>query len=197
MSTASGQRWSSNDTFGGSSPRCRRDNCQLPAVYVLIRRRIKRTRSGSYQVRLTPEERRVLQSLPGQLRALLDDPDRDLSLARLFPPAYADDAIRDAEYQVLMGDELVDRRRAQIDLLEATIDRDELAEEELAAWMRCLNDLRLVLGTQLDVSEDMTSVEDDDPRAPAFALYAYLSWLLEQIVDAMSGALPEVDDDDG
>lgn len=163
---------------------------------MLIRRRIKRTRSGSYQVRLSPEERRILQSLPGQLRALLDDPDRDPSLARLFPPAYVDDAIRDAEYQVLMGDDLEARRRAQIELLEATVDRDELSEEELASWMRCLNDVRLVLGTQLDVSEDMTEVDEGHPRAPAFALYGYLSWLLEQIVDAMSEGLPDVDDDD-
>ena len=163
---------------------------------MLIRRRIKRTRSGFYQVRLTAEERRILQSLPGQLRALLDDPDGDPSVARLFPPAYADDAVRDAEYQVLMGDELLDRRRAQIDLLEATVDREELSEDELATWMRCLNDVRLVLGTQLDVSEDMTSIDSEDPRAPAFALYGYLSWLLEQIVDAMSGGLPDVPDDD-
>lgn len=162
---------------------------------MLIRRRVRRTRSGSYQIRLAPEERRILQSLPGQLRALIDDPDRDPSLARLFPPAYADDVMRDAEYQVLMGDDLVERRRAQIALLEATVDRDELSEEELASWMRCLNDVRLVLGTQLDVGEDMDALDDDDPRAPAFALYGYLSWLLEQIVEAMSGALPDVEDD--
>ncbi|MFP5326296.1 MAG: DUF2017 family protein [Acidimicrobiia bacterium] len=163
---------------------------------MLLRRRIRRTRSGSYQVRLPPEERRILQSLPGQLRELIDDPDRDPSLARLFPPAYAGDVMRDAEYQVMMGDELVERRRAQIALLEETVDRDELSDEELASWMRCLNDIRLVLGTQLDVSEDMVALDDDDPRAPAFALYGYLSWLLEQIVDAMSGALPDVEDDD-
>ena len=137
-----------------------------------------------------------MQSLPGQLRALLEDPDSDPSVTRLFPPAYADDAVRDAEYQVLMGDELLDRRRSQIDLLEATVDREELSEGELASWMRCLNDVRLVLGTQLDVSEDMTSIDAEDPQAPAFALYGYLSWLLEQIVDAMSDALPDVTDDD-
>ena len=146
-------------------------------------------------MRLAPEERRILQSLPGQLRALLDDPDRDPSLARLFPPAYVDDAIRDAEYQVVMGDDLEARRRAQIELLEATVDREELSEDELASWMRCLNDVRLVLGTQLDVSEDMTGFDDEDPRAPALALYGYLSWLLEQIVDAMSDGLPDVEDD--
>lgn len=160
---------------------------------MLIRRRIKRLRSGRYQVRLSPEERMVLKSLPGQLRELLDDPDRDPSLARLFPPAYADDVVRDAEYQVLKGDELVARRQTALEVVERTVDAEELTEEELTAWMGVVNDIRLVLGTQLDVSEEMAAIDEDDPRAPAFALYGYLSWLLEQIVDAMSGALPEPD----
>ena len=36
----------------------------------------------------------------------------------------------------------------------------------------------------------------DDPRAPAFALYGYLSGLLSELVEALSEGLPEVVDDD-
>ncbi len=50
-----------------------------------------------------------------------------------------------------------------------------------------LNDIRLVIGTKLDVSEDPSfEISDDDPDAPAFAIYAYLGWLLEQVVDALN-----------
>jgi hypothetical protein len=54
--------------------------------------------------------------------------------------------------------------------------------------MGAINDLRLVLGTRLDVSEDMDldALADDDPLTPAFALYGYLGWLQEQIVAALA-----------
>ena len=45
-------------------------------------------------------------------------------------------------------------------------------------WMGALNDLRLVLGTRLDVQEDTFATEPDlnDPRGQALAVYGYLSW---------------------
>ena len=59
------------------------------------------------------------------------------------------------------------------------------------AWLTALNDLRLVLGTRLEVSEDslLGDLPEDDPRAPDLALYAYLSWLQEQVIEAMAGEL--------
>jgi hypothetical protein len=48
-----------------------------------------------------------------------------------------------------------------------------------------------VLGTRLEVSEDslLGDLPEDDPRAPDLALYAYLSWLQEQVIEAMAGEL--------
>ena len=68
------------------------------------------------------------------------------------------------------------------------LDRDRLSAEEADTWLRALNDLRLVLGTRLDVQEDTFAAElrSDDPRAPALAVYAYLSWIQEQLVEALS-----------
>jgi hypothetical protein len=72
-----------------------------------------------------------------------------------------------------------------------TIDAEELEEEQLTGWMAALNDLRLVLGTRLDVSEDMWDEELDpnDPRAPALGLYGYLGWLQEQVVEALASGV--------
>ena len=80
-------------------------------------------------------------------------------------------------------------RRAALRTLAGTLDRDRLDEAELAAWLTALNDLRLVLGTRLDVGEELGRVDPGDPRAPALSLYAYLSWLQEQAVEAAAAAL--------
>jgi hypothetical protein len=87
-----------------------------------------------------------------------------------------------------MGGELLEGRRAALELVAETVDRDRLSAEEADAWLRALNDLRLVLGTRLDVQEGTFADElrPDDPRAPALAVYAYLSWMQEQLISALS-----------
>jgi hypothetical protein len=150
-------------------------------------RRVRRTRKGDFEVKLPQEERLVLEALAPQLRELLDGDLADPSMRRLFPTAYADDPDRDREYHALVRDELADRRRAAVDTLLSTLDESRLSEEQLTAWMGAVNDLRLVLGTRLDVSEETELPEDpDDPNAPLLALYGYLGFLLEQIVGALS-----------
>jgi hypothetical protein len=150
-------------------------------------RRVKRTRAGDFEVKLPAEERAVLEALAPQLRELLGGDLADPNLRRLFPTAYAEDADRDREYHALVRDDLADRRRAAIDTLLATLDERRLTEEQLTAWMGAVNDLRLVLGTRLDVSEETELGDDpDDPDTALLALYTYLGFLLEQIVDALA-----------
>ena len=85
-----------------------------------------------------------------------------------------------------MHEELVASRTAAIDTVEASIGAKELDEAQAAAWMTSLNSVRLVLGTMLDVSEetDVAMVGDEDPDVQAYALYAYLSLLLEELLAA-------------
>ncbi len=151
--------------------------------------RIKRTRHGDFRLKLPQPERAVLRSLPGRLRELLAS--GDAALVRLFPPGYADDPKLDAEYRELVHDDLVAHHMASLAVMEETIEADRLSEDQLASWLGALNDLRLVLGTQLDVTEDLDpqALPDDDPRAPAYALYFYLGWLQEQVVEALAQGL--------
>lgn len=142
--------------------------------------RIRRTRGG-YRLRLPASERELLRALPAQLRDLLET--GDPALERLFPPAYPDDPERDREYRDLARADLIDGRRSALDIVEETIDADHLDEEQLEAWMRSLNDLRLVLGTRLGITEETADHAEKEP----FALYLYLGWLLEQIVEALAG----------
>jgi Domain of unknown function (DUF2017) len=150
---------------------------------------VKRTRRGDFELRLTTDERTILRGLPDQLRNLIEneDPTSDPAMARLYPPAYEDDPIRNLEFERMAGDDLTSQRLSSISAMEASIDADRLTEDQLLSWLGVLNDLRLVLGTRLDITEDTT--EDDfaagDPRAPTFALYGYLTWLVDAIVSAL------------
>jgi hypothetical protein len=151
-----------------------------------VRPRIERSRGGGYRLRLPPEERALLRSLRGQIETLLDTDD-DPSLRRLFPPGYADEPELEAEYRRLVRNDLLSQKREALRIVEETIDDDHLTEDQLTAWLGALNDLRLVLGTRLEVTEEMyeEGLPEDDPRAPAFAVYGYLGWLEEQVVESL------------
>lgn len=160
-----------------------------------MRNRVTPTQSGTYQLWLRPNETVLVRDLVAQLRDQLTASTDAPVVRRLFPPAYANDADRDAGYQVLTRDELLDAKLQALAAVDATLpdtatDEDtvlELGETELTAWMHALNNLRLVLGTRLDVEEELPDLDPDDPQAPAFAVYEFLGWLLAQIVDTISG----------
>ena len=159
----------------------------------MIERRIERTASGKLRLRLPSEERRLLRSVSEEIRLVVEDDPGHPDLRRLFPPAYRDDPDAEAQYRLLVGDGVAAGRAQALETLHATAERDELSTEEAEAWLTALNDARLVLGTRLDVSEELDwDVDPSDPRAPGLAVYAYLSWLQEQLVAALAdGVEPE------
>ena len=150
-----------------------------------MKRAVRRAKDGSFQLRLTDDERDLVVDLAAQLRDLLVSEESD-GLERLYPPAYANDPERDSEYRSMVHDDLLQKRLDAVDIIERTASATSLTEDEISAWMGAINDLRLVLGTRLDVTEDQGPVSLDDPRAPAFAVYQYLTHLLAEIVHALS-----------
>ena len=62
-----------------------------------------------------------------------------------------------------------------------------LTEEELLAWLRTCNDLRLVLGTRLDVREESTAKDfaRDKEAATSFTAYVLLTEIVGEIVEAL------------
>jgi len=152
----------------------------------IFRKRIKRVDAGRYKIRLSDEERNLLRNLCDEVRELLttDEP----SLRRLFPPAYLDDDEKEAEYQSLMRADLLATHQASLETLEKTADATELDEAELSAWMAALNQVRLVLGTSLDVSEETElDVDPENPLAFSYAVYGFLGYLQEEVVTALAG----------
>lgn len=151
-----------------------------------FRSRIRRSPGGGVRVDLSDDERELLRQVAGELRALLEAEPEDPSLRRLYPRAH-EDADREREYRELTRGHLAAGRRRTLDVLEETAGRGELRADEADAWLRALNDARLVLGTRLDVTEDYDweALDEATPRARELALYAYLSWLQEQLVEAL------------
>ena len=160
-----------------------------PELMMFGRPHLFRPCAGGFTIKMGSDVQEWVLHLADQLETLLDTEGDDVR--RLFPTAYPDDAERDAGYQILARQQLIDGRREAIALMKATLDKKMWNEDELAAWMGIINDLRLVLGTQLDVSEDENDIDLEAPNAVAVLAYYQLGELLAEIVDALSGTLPE------
>jgi hypothetical protein len=147
--------------------------------------RFRRTPEGGVSVALAPYERDVLRELAAAVRFLVAEHADAPELRRLFPPAH-DDAELQAEYSELTSAQLKRGREHALDVIQETVDHEVLSADEADAWLRALNDVRLVLGSRLDVTEDFDWEELDpsDPRAPDLAAYAFSSWIQEQLVQA-------------
>ena len=146
--------------------------------------------SKGVRVTMSAPERELIVRLLDDLRTLILAGGDQAILRRLFPPAYhqAVDTDAEAEYQRLMHDELVAARLAGIETIRAAIaDNTLLDDEGTMAFVRSLNQIRLVLGTALDVSEDESiDVDDDHPLVAEYHLYHYLSWLLENALECIT-----------
>ncbi|HEX9350874.1 MAG TPA: DUF2017 family protein [Gaiellaceae bacterium] len=148
-------------------------------------RKIERDSTGAVRLNFDEEELLLLREFLAELQGLLEDPD-DPALRRLFPPAH-DDLESEEQYRSLVRGQLVRGRAEALAAVRDTLGRETLSPKEADAWLRALNDLRLVLGTHLDVTED-TDFEKLDPREARgrdLAVYAYLSWLQEELVEAL------------
>ena len=149
--------------------------------------------SGRYVLHLGKDERALLGRLLGELRELVNDPVELGVVRRLFPVVHPDNAEREAEYQRLMREELVTSRLEALDVVETVLEgsgrRVTLDDAQMQAFVQSVNALRLVLGTLLEVTEDEDETRPELASSPEYQLYAYLSWLLDSAIRAMSREL--------
>ena len=161
---------------------------------------IQTLQGGRFSLSLEVQDRASLVALIIQLRETLLTTSTADSMRRLFPAAYHQDPEHDAEYQRLMRDELLASRLQSMTTAIEMLEREpasksvELTAAELEEFMRSINNLRLVIGTMLDIQEsddpfEDDEVQDDDPVGVHRQLYHYLGWLLEWVVTAQSAAL--------
>ncbi|CAI7977480.1 DUF2017 domain-containing protein [Frankia sp. Mgl5] len=172
----------------------------------------RRTRAG-IELRLPRLESSLLTELLGQVDALLeappvDDPlealvglrdtapppPEDPAVARLLPDPYPDDPLASGDFRRRRTDEALARKRdaarrvlAAVPAPGAVLVLDEDAAQD---WLTVLNDLRLVLGTRLGLTDDESTAElenltPEDPRRPIAAVYAFLTELLDELTRAL------------
>ncbi|MCW2874505.1 DUF2017 domain-containing protein [Actinacidiphila oryziradicis] len=118
-------------------------------------------------------------------------PPADPALARLFPDAYEDDAYS-AEFRRFTENDLRTRKRDDALAVVRSLDSGgpvvKLTVDEAQRWLGALNDLRLTIGTRLEVTEDdneLYRLPDSDPRKPMVMAYLWLGGLQESLVEAL------------
>ncbi len=146
-------------------------------------------RPGGVRVRLSTADVGVLGRIPALLDTL-GDPADDPAAARLAPGAYPDDAAADAEFRRLADTELArGRSDDRAGLLESLAPGDvDLDAEQAAAWLRVINETRLLLAARLGIEDDGWSYRRLGRSSRAALLY-YLSWAQESLLAALEPGL--------
>ncbi|MEX2587517.1 MAG: DUF2017 family protein [Actinomycetota bacterium] len=146
--------------------------------------------ADDYELHIPDDHREILRGLPGQLREVMDS--GHSATWRLFPDAYPDDPKMSAEFDRMTREDLIAGRKHSLQVMEQTVDATRLNGEQLSAWLGSLNDLRLFLGTNLDITEESYDepLEEYGSSSPAMAIYVYLGWLEEMVVRALAADLP-------
>ena len=119
----------------------------------------------------------------------------DPVLARLLPDAYQDDPEAAGEFRKYTESSLRESKKyfAQtlIETLPAKGGRVKLSADQARDWLRALNDVRLMFGVRLEVTEDFeaqyAALDPKDPRAAALEVYAWLGGVQDSLVRAIAG----------
>jgi hypothetical protein len=118
----------------------------------------------------------------------------DPVLARLLPDAYSDDPEAAGEFRRYTESSLREAKKyfAQtlLETLPAKGGRVKLSAEQARDWLRALNDVRLMFGVRLEVTEDfedqLAGLDPKDPRVAAFEVYGWLGAVQESLVRAIA-----------
>ena len=118
----------------------------------------------------------------------------DPVLARLLPDAYQDDPESAGEFRKYTESSLREAKKyfAQtlLETLPAKGGRVKLSAEQARDWLRALNDVRLMFGVRLEVTEDfegqLASLDPKDPRLAALEVYGWLGAVQESLVRALA-----------
>ncbi|WP_040337104.1 DUF2017 family protein [Candidatus Blastococcus massiliensis] len=152
---------------------------------------------GSLVAGLEPAEAGILGLLLDQLEQLLtadpDDVGADPVLGRLFPDGHRSDPAMAADYRDLTESSLRSAKADDLATMRASLPAGggdvTLDPDQAGAWLRTSNDLRLALGTRLDITEDSEPPEEvADEEDQQLAVYYWLTALQGSLVDALVAA---------
>ncbi|MCD0451385.1 DUF2017 domain-containing protein [Actinocorallia sp. API 0066] len=167
---------------------------------------------GGVSLRLEQVEAQVIENLLGQLSQLFDElpkgdpglaelgisesttPPSDPVLARLFPDGYSEDDKASGEFRRYTEASLRDgKEKDAATVLKSLTQAPDirLDQEQAHSWLRALNDLRLALGTRLEITEDghdrFAGLDWDDPAYAMYVTYDWLTQLQDSLVHTLFG----------
>jgi len=127
-----------------------------------------------------------------------DEPDPELSadpvVARLLPDAYQDDPEKAGEFRKYTESSLREAKKYFAQTLLETLPPEggkvRLTGDQARDWLRALNDIRLMFGVRLEVTEEfeeqLAGLDPKDPRLAAFEVYGWLGAVQESLVHALA-----------
>ena len=164
---------------------------------------------GKLTLKLDDAELGVLSQLFEQMAELLEHPEsesgadplakmlnmsgstqisEDPALARLFPDGYSDDEHASADFRRFTEQDLRAQKLAALatvrDSLSDWTSKSSITAQQAQDWLKALNDLRLVLGTRLEITDDVD--RDNEIDDPGMHLYNYLTYLQGTLIDSIT-----------
>jgi hypothetical protein len=165
--------------------------------------------SGKLTLKLDAAEQGVLSQLFDQMAELLNDPDSqtnsdplaqmlnmsgstqisdDPALARLFPDGYSDDEHSSADFRRFTEQDLRAQKVSALATVRGTLadwtGKAAITNQQAQDWLKAINDLRLVLGTRLEITDEVET--DFEANDPGIHLYNYLTYLQGTLIDALT-----------
>jgi Domain of unknown function (DUF2017) len=188
------RKWKRVETAEGARYRSALDSHEAALLKNLVASMI-----GLLEERESSSPQDELEEITGMKTGNSAPPD-NVTLQRLLPdfskpsdhPGAGDkdtDSLN-AALRSLHEPEIIDAKRVAAQQLLDTLPSDggklELTEDVANAWIAAVNDLRLALGTMLDIRPDGPDrLPDDHPLAPHLDVYQWLTVLQEYLVLAL------------
>lgn len=172
-------------------------------------------RAGTFSARFEPTEATMLADLVGQVRTLLaqrrnlepvdslakltglnvgpSTVPSDPAVARLLPDFYRDDPELSAGMRMLREPEVLAAKDDAAEVLLRTLPAAggpvQLTETTARSWLVALNDVRLVFGVRLAITDDddppLSASDRHSPEHAMYVTYRWLSMVQQSLTDAL------------
>ncbi|MFE1597109.1 DUF2017 domain-containing protein [Nocardia sp. NPDC058705] len=189
------RKWSRKNSLSGSGPKLRSEMDEHEAT---VLRSLIGAISGLLGDRAAEAPEDELTVLTG-LRPGNTTPPTDPQLLRLLPDFHraepgSPDAKRadlNSALRSLHEPEIIEAKilagQVVLDTCPAAGGKILITSDQADAWLTALTDVRLALGTLLEIDDDTPDHFDpEDPRAPHLDVYHWLTWMQDSMLQAMN-----------
>ena len=141
---------------------------------------------GLLSINFNEAEKEVLNQLTQDFLVKLGNEDPQALMPRLFPEAVLNEPDLDSEYRAMTAHQLESSHRKGAEALNLLTSEKEISLDDLNLVIKGLNIIRLELGEELDIDDDLQSPSADDSNYyRLWIIFQYLGQLLFQCVEEL------------